>query len=176
MSNPDFDSPEQQYEVLFERQVRARTEELSAALEKLSEESMRFRQLAEHIQGVFYLTDADNREMLYVSPAYEAIWGRSRESLYANPRSWADAILPEDRERVRAALEKVIARPAQQRLPLRTGGPANGLDGLDAERLDDGLDQRSICTDPRTVTATSVRPPSRGTGAASAGTLRAWAR
>lgn len=106
MSNPDFDSPEQQYEVLFERQVRARTEELSAALEKLSEESMRFRQLAEHIQGVFYLTDPDNREMLYVSPAYEAIWGRSRESLYANPRSWADAILPEDRERVRAALEK----------------------------------------------------------------------
>lgn len=93
------------YEEL-ERQVRARTEELSAALEKLSEESMRFRQLAEHIQGVFYLTDPDNREMLYVSPAYEAIWGRSRESLYANPRSWADAILPEDRERVRAALEK----------------------------------------------------------------------
>ncbi|GIX26366.1 MAG: hypothetical protein KatS3mg123_0247 [Burkholderiales bacterium] len=106
MSNPDFDSPELQYEVLFERQVRARTEELSAALEKLSEESMRFRQLAEYIQGVFYLTDPDNREMLYVSPAYEAIWGRSRESLYANPRSWADAILPEDRERVRAALEK----------------------------------------------------------------------
>ncbi|MEW5708770.1 MAG: PAS domain-containing protein [Pseudomonadota bacterium] len=106
MSNPDFDSPEQQYEVLFERQVRARTEELSAALEKLGEESMRFRQLAEHIQGVFYLTDPDNRQMLYVSPAYEAIWGRGRKSLYANPRSWADAVLPEDRERVRTALEK----------------------------------------------------------------------
>lgn len=90
----------------LEQRVRARTRELSAALQKLGEESMRFRQLAEHIQGVFYLTDPDNRQMLYVSPAYEAIWGRSRESLYADPQSWANAVLPEDRERVRAAREK----------------------------------------------------------------------
>jgi hypothetical protein len=35
-----------------------------------------------------------------VSPAYERIWGRSAQSLYANPKDWVDAILPEDRERV----------------------------------------------------------------------------
>jgi PAS domain S-box-containing protein len=40
---------------------------------------------------------------LYVSPAYEEIWGRSCASLYASPQSWLDAIHPEDRERVRTA-------------------------------------------------------------------------
>jgi PAS domain S-box-containing protein len=38
--------------------------------------------------------------MLYVSPAYAEIWGRSLESLEASPRDWIDAIHPEDRSRV----------------------------------------------------------------------------
>jgi signal transduction histidine kinase len=68
---------------------------------------MRFQQLAEHIQGVFYLTDRDNGQMLYVSPAYEAIWvAKAEKSLYADSRSWVDAVLLGDRERVRAAREK----------------------------------------------------------------------
>jgi len=57
----------------------------------------RFRQIAENIRDVFYLRDADSRRMLYVSPAYEEVWGRSCESLYANPQSWTDAIHPNDR-------------------------------------------------------------------------------
>ncbi len=44
--------------------------------------------------------------MIYVSPAYEAIWGRTCESLYAAPRSWLDAIHPEDKERIVGALPK----------------------------------------------------------------------
>ncbi len=39
-----------------------------------------------------------NAKLLYVSPAYETIWGRSCESLYASPQSWRDAIHPEDKE------------------------------------------------------------------------------
>ena len=31
------------------------------------------------------------------SPAYEAIWGRSCESLYAQPLGWFESIYPEDR-------------------------------------------------------------------------------
>jgi diguanylate cyclase (GGDEF)-like protein/PAS domain S-box-containing protein len=34
--------------------------------------------------------------MYYVSPAYEHIWGRSCQSLYSNPTSWADSIHPDD--------------------------------------------------------------------------------
>ncbi len=73
---------------------RKRTEE------KLRESELKFRQLAEHIRKVFWITDAARGQMLYVSPAYEKIWGRTCESLYQSPQSWLDAVHPEDRERV----------------------------------------------------------------------------
>jgi PAS domain S-box-containing protein len=60
----------------------------------------RFRQLTEHIRGVFWITDPAKQDMLYISPGYEEIWGRSCESLYASPQSWLEAIHPEDRARV----------------------------------------------------------------------------
>jgi PAS domain S-box-containing protein len=67
----------------------------------------RFRQLAESINEVFWMADPQVTEILYVSPAYERIWGRSCQSLYEQPRSFLDAVHPDDRERVRAAaLEK----------------------------------------------------------------------
>jgi len=59
-----------------------------------------FRQLAENIREVFWLTNPDKYQMLYISPGYEAIWGRTCESLYASPTSWLEAIHPEDRSRV----------------------------------------------------------------------------
>jgi PAS domain S-box-containing protein len=77
--------------------------------EALRESQERFRQLAENIREVFWLTDIDKSQMLYISPGYESIWGRNCESLYASPRSWLDAIHPDDREMVLAALTKQIA-------------------------------------------------------------------
>jgi PAS domain S-box-containing protein len=68
----------------------------------LRDSEQRFRQLAETINEVFWLADPPCTEMLYVSPAYEEIFGRSCASLYRSPRSWADAVHPEDRERIRA--------------------------------------------------------------------------
>ena len=44
--------------------------------------------------------------MLYISPAYESIWGRSCESLYQHSTSFIDAIHSDDRDRIVAALEK----------------------------------------------------------------------
>ena len=40
--------------------------------------------------------------MLYISPAYEKIWGRSCKELYQSPHAWLEAIHPDDRERVEA--------------------------------------------------------------------------
>ncbi|HSO32253.1 MAG TPA: response regulator, partial [Labilithrix sp.] len=70
----------------------------------LRESDQRFRQLAENIDDVFWLCDPDKRRFLYVSPAYETVWGRSCESLYASPESWFEALHPDDRERVAASL------------------------------------------------------------------------
>src|SRR6185436_12503599 len=64
----------------------------------------RFRQVTETIREVFYLTEwnpeATVKKVLYVSPAYETVWGRSCQSLYDDPRSWSYDIHPEDRERM----------------------------------------------------------------------------
>ncbi|MGA9813635.1 MAG: response regulator [Terriglobales bacterium] len=59
----------------------------------------RFRQLAENIREVFWMMTPSANEILYISPAYEDLWGRSCESAYQNPMSWAEAIHPDDRER-----------------------------------------------------------------------------
>ena len=67
-----------------------------------AESEARFRQLAETIDEVFWMSNIDVTETLYISPAYERIWGRSCESLYEKPGSFLDAVHPDDRERVRA--------------------------------------------------------------------------
>src|SRR5207248_156164 len=58
---------------------------------------------AENIREVFWMaTDfgGPHHSVLYVSPAYEDVWGRTRDSLYRDPRSFIDGICPEDRVRV----------------------------------------------------------------------------
>jgi PAS domain S-box-containing protein len=62
----------------------------------LRESEERFRQLAENMKQVFWISDVDNTEILYVSAAYEEIWGRTCASLYASPKSWIDCVHPED--------------------------------------------------------------------------------
>ncbi len=71
----------------------------------LAESEARLRQVTENIQEVLTLQDAQTREMLYVSPAYETIFGRSVESLYADPASFLNAVRPDDREMLLAAMK-----------------------------------------------------------------------
>jgi diguanylate cyclase (GGDEF)-like protein/PAS domain S-box-containing protein len=64
------------------------------------EQQERFRQLAENIDEVFWMSNPEKTVMLYVSPGYEAIWDRSCQSLYDDPRQWLEAIHEDDRERI----------------------------------------------------------------------------
>jgi diguanylate cyclase (GGDEF)-like protein/PAS domain S-box-containing protein len=66
--------------------------------DQLRQSEERFRQLAENITEVFWMTTPDKSEMLYISPGYEKVWGRTCESLYERPTTWLDAIHPDDRE------------------------------------------------------------------------------
>jgi PAS domain S-box-containing protein len=72
----------------------------------LRESEARFRQLAENIREVFWLTDTKTGQVVYVSPAYEIIWGRTCQALYRNPRNWIDAIHPDERSSVAEAFER----------------------------------------------------------------------
>jgi PAS domain S-box-containing protein len=66
--------------------------------QELQESERRLRQLAENIRAVFWMTDARATRLLYVSPLYEEVWGRSCEGLYQHPETWQQAIHAEDRE------------------------------------------------------------------------------
>jgi PAS domain S-box-containing protein len=67
---------------------------------RLAASESRFLLLAENITDVFWIASPDLQKMYYISPGYQRIWGRSPEDLYVNPHQWAEAILPEDRDRV----------------------------------------------------------------------------
>jgi PAS domain S-box-containing protein len=73
----------------------------------------RFRQLADNIQEIFWMTDAITGEEIYISPAAEKIWGRSIDSMLHGQDAFIESVLPEDRPLV---LEKI----REQRNGLKT--------------------------------------------------------
>jgi len=75
------------------------------AEELLQNAEERFRLIADTIVEVIWMTDVEVTKILYISPAYEQVWGRSLESLYEAPRSFIDAVHPDDRHILLAALE-----------------------------------------------------------------------
>jgi PAS domain S-box-containing protein len=90
-------------EIAFVREVAVRMRADIARREAeraLRGSEEKFRQLAETIDQVFYVADLDPLRILYLSPAYERIWGRPAHDLVADTRVFLESIHPEDRERV----------------------------------------------------------------------------
>jgi PAS domain S-box-containing protein len=124
--------------------VAMRHEQTQHAL-RVSEE--RFRQMADTIDEVFWLQDARTYKVLYVSPAFESIWGLPRSAIYEDVNAALRCALPQDRPAVEAALavtdrfseaEFRIRRPdgavrwlRAKRLPVITPGrPVDALVGV----------------------------------------------
>lgn len=94
----------------LEQRIYERTQELEHAIDALQREIItrkqieenlhirdeQFRQLTDNIDQVFWIRDESKQQILYVSPAYENIWGRSCQSLYDHPESFAESIHPDD--------------------------------------------------------------------------------
>lgn len=74
----------------------------------LRESEERFQQMAGNIQEIFWMLEAENKKALYVNPAYETITGRSCQSLREDPKSYEEAIHPEDRIRVLSRLDESV--------------------------------------------------------------------
>ncbi|MBD1844304.1 PAS domain S-box protein [Cyanobacteria bacterium FACHB-63] len=74
----------------------------------LSESEERFRRMTEAIQDVFWISVPAEQRLIYVSPAYEQVWGRSRAGVYANYQDWIEAIHPDDRPRVQENVQALL--------------------------------------------------------------------
>ena len=85
--------------------ILAENQQLRAELEDITEREARFRQIAENVREVFFVISAKTDEILYISPTYEKVWGRSCQSLYEDPQSWLFAIHPEDSYKAIATIE-----------------------------------------------------------------------
>ena len=97
-----------------------------AAEESLRRSEERFREMAGCIDDVFYIAGLDTDCWLYVSPAYEKIWGRSPAELYTQPAYWTDAVVPEDRGLLHAARVQ-LARGTEYRIEYRIRRPDGSL-------------------------------------------------
>ena len=97
------------------------------AEETLRESNEKFHQLADNITDAFWIRSPDMSEVHYISPAFERIWGRSVESLCANPHQWVDFILPEDRERVTAAFAALTGEALNLDIEYRIVRPAGDI-------------------------------------------------
>ncbi len=78
-----------------------------AAMErKIRESEQLFRDMAENITEVFWLTDAKAKQYLYVSPQFYRLFGISEQSLYVDPLAWETHVHPEDRLGIAERFEK----------------------------------------------------------------------
>jgi two-component system, NarL family, sensor histidine kinase UhpB len=92
----------------------------------LQKSELQFRQMAETIDEVFWLTAPAAEGLLYLSPAYERIWGRPCAEAYGKSRVWMDAILPEYLPQVRRQLAE-LDRGNATRMEYRIRRPDGSL-------------------------------------------------
>jgi PAS domain S-box-containing protein len=59
-----------------------------------------FRYFAEKINAVFWARNNSYDRQIYLSPAFEKVWGRSRDEVYTDPNSWMETVHPDDRSLV----------------------------------------------------------------------------
>ena len=95
-----------------EQQIAARQQaevrrDRAISAQRYSDEQ--FRQMAEIIPSVFWLFDLGTQQLIYLSPAYQTIWGRSRDDLYADFSLWRETIHPDDQAQVQTAPARCLA-------------------------------------------------------------------
>jgi PAS domain S-box-containing protein len=111
-------------EALHRTRLRVIASERRRAEQSLRESEELFRQLADNIQEIFWIQEGGWERLLYISPAYEHAWGRSCQSLYAQPRSWIEDVAQEDRALIYNQLEQQargIATETEFRVVRRDG-------------------------------------------------------
>lgn len=86
----------------------------SGNLHNLISSETHLKQISENINQVLWLRDFNSGQILYVSPAFESVWGRSCDSLYVDPEILIESVHPEDRVQVLVARSQEDHKPIDQ--------------------------------------------------------------
>ncbi len=87
------------------RDINARRQ----AEEALRESEEKFRQLADTIHdAIMLIAPGSPYRFIYVSPAYERVFGRKTSELFEDPTSWLSCIHEEDRDRAATFFDKFV--------------------------------------------------------------------
>jgi PAS domain S-box-containing protein len=103
----DLKNSENLYREAYEN-LRNEIKERKRAEKARRQSEERFREITENIREVFWLFDWKKQRVLYCSPAYEGIWGRSLKELYDKYNEWADSIHPDDLEYAQTSFRKIL--------------------------------------------------------------------
>ncbi|MBS0290688.1 MAG: response regulator [Proteobacteria bacterium] len=90
------------------RKLQIEGAKLKIAKERLHKSEIMFRQFAESIKDVFWRTSSNINDLIYVSPAYEEIFGVSNQLIIQDPYSWQQLIVDEDRVAVKNHIRSVV--------------------------------------------------------------------
>ena len=95
--------------VIISRQQQGVERERAETESRQNEE--RLRQFAEASQDVVWIRNAQTLQWQYLSPAFEPIYGLSRQQVLSgnNYSGWLELIVPEDRERASESIDRVVA-------------------------------------------------------------------
>lgn len=96
---------------------------LRTAKDELHKSEIIFRQFAENIDDVFWRTSSNLDKIIYISPGYETIWGKSTDSIYQDPCSWQELIVDEDKPKVKSFIKNVLESEQDASLEYRIKHP-----------------------------------------------------
>ncbi len=72
-------------------QLRAEIQERQAAEAALRQSEEQLRQITDNLEQVFWLRTPDGTP-IYLSPAFEKVWGQPRQNWFDRPNTWIDSI------------------------------------------------------------------------------------
>src|SRR5262249_29826396 len=95
------------------RNAEMRARKLAALSDGLRESDERFRQMADSIDQIFWMLDVNANRILYISPAFERVWGRSPENIEERS-NLLDMVHPDDWARVDEYFRKSIGKSCKE--------------------------------------------------------------
>lgn len=123
-----------------------------AEVARLQEREQLFSTLLGSVNAVLWAFDWDAQRVIYVSPAYERIFGRSTALLLAGYEEWRNSIYPDDLDYAAESLAQVLetgAVEAREYRIIRAGSATSALSAVKVRRVSRISSSASPRTSPR---------------------------